>query len=249
MSNSTGEPVVSRPSSTSGWICFGCGCILGTAGYFLSNGRGPYCLNCFDQLSLSGEICWHEIEPEKIVPKLEFPAIKFQHDKCIIGVDPGSSGGGYAVLSLDGKVLYTGVFKNRSPHDFAEDLQEPGIGSVALVWLEKVHAMPGQGVVSMFSFGENFGMIQGVLATLKLPFELINPVEWQRLQGIKPRLKNNKKKGIIGESQTVWKNRLRAAAQRIFPNIKITLEIADALLIAEAARREYLHRIGDGTNV
>ena len=172
-------------------------------------------------------------------------SIKFQNNKCIIGVDPGSAGGGYAALSLDGQVIFTGAFKNRSPHDFALALQESGIGSVAFVWVEKVHAMPGQGVVSMFSFGRNFGMIEGVLAALQLRYEIIPPQDWQRLVGMKSRVKKNKKKNITGETGTEWKNRLKAMAQRLFPKIKITLDIADALLIAEAARREYLHRLGD----
>lgn len=166
-----------------------------------------------------------------------------KNENCIVGIDPGSASGSYAVLTLDGKVLFTGCFKKKSPHDFKNDMKLSIIGSIALVWVEKVGAMPGQGIVSAFHFAENFGMIQGVLATLEVPHEIIRPLEWQRLLGIKPRVKKNKKKGITGESTTEWKNRLKAVAQRLFPKMTITLQIADGLLIAEAARREYLARV------
>jgi crossover junction endodeoxyribonuclease RuvC len=44
--------------------------------------------------------------------------------------------------------------------------------------IEKVHAMPGQGVSSMFSFGRAAGIVEGVLAGLSVPFELIPPATW-----------------------------------------------------------------------
>jgi crossover junction endodeoxyribonuclease RuvC len=44
--------------------------------------------------------------------------------------------------------------------------------------IEKVHAMPGQGVSSMFSFGRAAGIVEGVLAGLSVSFELIPPATW-----------------------------------------------------------------------
>ena len=89
--------------------------------------------------------------------------------------------------------------------------------------IEKVHAMPGQGVTSMFTFGKWFG---GSLAALGAMFDgvrLVSPREWQKHYGMK------KEKG---ETSTSWKNRLKAKAQEIFPDNHITLKTADAVLIA-----------------
>jgi crossover junction endodeoxyribonuclease RuvC len=49
-----------------------------------------------------------------------------------------------------------------------------------VVYIEKVHAMPGQGVTSMFSFGEGYGGLKGVCATLGLPYNLVTPQAWKK---------------------------------------------------------------------
>jgi len=49
-----------------------------------------------------------------------------------------------------------------------------------LAVLERVGAMPGQGVSSMFKFGQAFGTVQGILAALKVPTHLVAPVTWKR---------------------------------------------------------------------
>lgn len=90
-----------------------------------------------------------------------------------IGCDPGKKGS-LAVLE-DGKVAvypfsedaYIAVLSAIDPHD-------------AVCCLEHVGAMPGQGVTSMFHFGENFGFIQGVLRAYKIPFELVRPQKWKK---------------------------------------------------------------------
>jgi hypothetical protein len=45
--------------------------------------------------------------------------------------------------------------------------------------LELVHAMPKQGIVSTFRFGETFGVLRGVLAACGIPLDLVRPQEWQ----------------------------------------------------------------------
>ena len=49
----------------------------------------------------------------------------------------------------------------------------------ALVVVEKVGAMPGQGVTSMFNFGMGYGMWVGMLAALGFPYELVAPQKWK----------------------------------------------------------------------
>jgi crossover junction endodeoxyribonuclease RuvC len=46
--------------------------------------------------------------------------------------------------------------------------------------VEKVHAMPKQGVTSVFSFGRSAGIIEGVLAALEIPRTYVTPAQWTR---------------------------------------------------------------------
>ena len=50
----------------------------------------------------------------------------------------------------------------------------------AIVVVEQVNAMPGQGVTSMFNFGQTFGAIKGVCAALKLPIFFVRPSKWKK---------------------------------------------------------------------
>ena len=49
-----------------------------------------------------------------------------------------------------------------------------------VVVVEQVNAMPGQGVTSMFNFGQTFGAIKGISATLKLPIFFVRPSKWKK---------------------------------------------------------------------
>jgi hypothetical protein len=96
--------------------------------------------------------------------------------------------------------------------------------------LEKVHSMPGQGVSSTFKFGQNFGFVRACMYMSGIPFELDTPQKWMKFYGMK------KKKE---ESKTDWKNRLKAKAQQLYPNIKITNDMSDAMLIARYCKFNY----------
>ena len=138
----------------------------------------------------------------------------------IIGINPGSSGG---IAWLVAGRAYT----CKMPSTVADLLEVMPRGTA---WIEQVHAMPGQGVTSMFTFGRNLGQIEGVLAALKIPHRYVSPAKWQKEFGL---LRKSKAELIRDK-----KNRHKAEAQRLFPHIKITHAIADALLIAEYGRRQ-----------
>ena len=95
---------------------------------------------------------------------------------------------------------------------------------VKFAYLEKVHSMPGQGVVSTFSFGENFGWWQGVLGSLGIPYTTIRPQDWM-------------KKYSLQKSSASDKPGLEVA-RKLFPEAPLRLKKhhnrADALLIARA---------------
>ena len=107
----------------------------------------------------------------------------------IIGIDPGLSGA-IAILQ-DSKVL--SIFdipvmsegkKNKRQLNSAllVSLLRENIDNneeVAVV-VEQVNAMPGQGVTSMFNFGQTFGAIKGICAALELPIFFVRPSKWKK---------------------------------------------------------------------
>ena len=157
-----------------------------------------------------------------------------------LGIDPGLSGG-IALISADG--IAQAFQMPKTEGDLAR-LFEQRIrpAQVSYCLLERVHAFPDSGVSGMFRFGRNTGLLIGLLLAHKIPFEEMEPRTWQKALGIPPRMKKPRKpKPMIKyrpeETKTEFKNRLKAKAQALFPGIDITLATADALLIAEVARR------------
>lgn len=119
----------------------------------------------------------------------------------VIGIDPGLSGGiavidnGHILAIHKMPVVKSGTKKVIDPHGFAEMLKEYDDCAVAVI--EKVHAMPGQGVSSMFNFGMGFGILQGALAALSIPTLFATPQTWQKgiFNGIDAKL--GKKRSIV----------------------------------------------------
>jgi hypothetical protein len=99
--------------------------------------------------------------------------------------------------------------------------------------LEQVHSFPKEGVASAFKFGANYGMLVMALTAADIRWEPVAPSKWQREFGL---VIPGKKK----LTDTQKKNLHKAAAQRLFPGLKITHAIADALLIAEWGRRVFV---------
>ena len=108
----------------------------------------------------------------------------------IIGIDPGLTGA-IAILEdkkvinlLDMPVMAEGK-KNKRQLNSAQLVniikentfkKEEEI----VVVVEQVNAMPGQGVTSMFNFGQTFGAIKGVCAALELPIYFVRPSKWKK---------------------------------------------------------------------
>jgi crossover junction endodeoxyribonuclease RuvC len=107
----------------------------------------------------------------------------------IIGIDPGLSGA-IAILEnnkvlniFDIPVMSEGK-KNKKQLNSAllVSLLKENINNkedVAVV-VEQVNAMPGQGVTSMFNFGQTFGAIKGICAALDLPIFFVRPSKWKK---------------------------------------------------------------------
>ena len=107
----------------------------------------------------------------------------------IIGIDPGLSGGiavleNNQVLSIFDMPVMSEGKKNKRQLNSAQlvTLIKENIKSsedVAVI-VEQVNAMPGQGVTSMFNFGQTFGAIKGVCAALGLPIFFVRPSKWKK---------------------------------------------------------------------
>jgi len=100
-----------------------------------------------------------------------------------------------------------------------------------MIGLEKVNAMPGQGVKSMFSFGERYGELQGMLQTLELGYVLVRPTEWQKACKVKPK---SGKKGIHSVISKIYPK-----AELVGPRGGIIDGRCDALSIAHYLRGKY----------
>lgn len=141
-----------------------------------------------------------------------------------MGIDPGQKGG-YAMIDGDRVTV-----KPWDDLNFVQDVRQLS-GERVLAAVEKVGAMPGQGVTSMFSFGTSYGFIQGVLTAFEIAYQLIPPRKWKAEYG----LLNTEKQASVD------------VARRLFPGVglrptgrsrKDSDGMSDALLMAEYARRK-----------
>ena len=145
-----------------------------------------------------------------------------------LAIDPGASGG-FAWRSTDnnevkilrmpeteGDVL---SFLRRFKHTAYTVFMEEVGGYVG-------KAQPGS---AMFKFGRHTGFLIGAIMALEIRLEMVRPQKWQSPLGV----------GTSSScaSKTVWKNKLKALAQRKFPNVPVTLAVSDALLILDFAER------------
>ena len=109
----------------------------------------------------------------------------------IIGIDPGISGS--ICFFEDGKILeviempvMTEGKKNKKQvngaqiyNEFLKRINKKKDNEVRVV-IEQVSAMPGQGVTSMFNFGQSFGILKGICAAMQLPVFFIRPAKWKK---------------------------------------------------------------------
>ena len=109
----------------------------------------------------------------------------------IIGIDPGISG---SICFLDnGKILdviempiMTDGKKNKKQvngsqvyNEVTKRIKQFEKNQIRVV-IEHVSAMPGQGVTSMFNFGQSFGILKGICTAMQLPMYFVRPAKWKK---------------------------------------------------------------------
>ena len=109
----------------------------------------------------------------------------------IIGIDPGISGS--ICFFEDGKILeviempvMTEGKKNKKQvngaqiyNEFLKRINKKKDDKIRVV-IEQVSAMPGQGVTSMFNFGQSFGILKGICSAMQLPMFFVRPAKWKK---------------------------------------------------------------------
>ena len=158
----------------------------------------------------------------------------------IIGIDPGISGS--ICFFEEGKILdvlemptMTDGKKNKKQvngaqiyNEFSNRINKKKDDEVRVV-IEQVSAMPGQGVTSMFNFGQSFGVLKGICSAMQLPVYFVRPAKWKKYFNL-----------INSE-----KDASRTRAIEIFPYFSSNLSKkkdsnkADAILIASYFHETY----------
>jgi crossover junction endodeoxyribonuclease RuvC len=154
----------------------------------------------------------------------------------IIGIDPGKTGG-IAVLAEDWYDVYPiplagDEIDMTSIYSSLRLAIEPSRSDQHIAaFIEKVGAMPGQGVSSMFSFGFTTGALHGIIASLGIPRYMVTPQAWKK---------------VVLEGTSKDKNAAIEYCRRAYPFISLLATdrskvchtgMADAICIAEYGRR------------
>ena len=109
----------------------------------------------------------------------------------IIGIDPGISGSicffknGEIKDVIDMPIMTEGK-KNKKQvngsqifNEISKRIKEIDKKDIKVV-IEQVSAMPGQGVTSMFNFGQSFGILKGICSAMQLPMYFVRPLKWKK---------------------------------------------------------------------
>ena len=113
----------------------------------------------------------------------------------IIGIDPGISGS--VCFFEDGKILEVVEMptmvegkKNKKQvngaqiyNEISKKISQIDKKNIRVV-IEQVSAMPGQGVTSMFNFGQSFGILKGICSAMQLPMYFVRPAKWKKYFGL-----------------------------------------------------------------
>lgn len=148
-----------------------------------------------------------------------------------IGIDPGKTGG--LALIEDETVMSvmpmpeTARELARTLADWRDEARDNSI--LLMTYVEKAQAMPKNGSVSMFNYGQHMGEIIGILTTLEMSFILVPPATWSKKMHA----------GVTASPDT--KKRSRIAVERLYPDLKLLATerskkphegMVDAVLIA-----------------
>ena len=144
-----------------------------------------------------------------------------------IGLDPGKKGA-MAIIECSDKIESVKIIPFE-PSDYISALKRY---SGATVCIEQVHSLPREGVKSVWSFGQTYGWLLGVMDALGVSYQVVPPNKWKREYSL---LRTEKKQSI-------------EVCKRLFPSVSLkrtercktdSSDFADALLLCEYGRRHF----------
>lgn len=149
-----------------------------------------------------------------------------------IGIDPGANGG-IALITVEpsAETVEAIPYDSEKLVNICFEIANTTGELKIITCLEKVGAMPGQGVTSMFNFGKNVGFIEGVLSANYIPYQTVPPQKWKKEYSIS----SDKNKSI-------------EVCKKLFPNVNLKRTercakdhdgMVEALLLAEYGRRNF----------
>lgn len=154
--------------------------------------------------------------------------------EIVIAIDPGASGA-LCVMDINHLAISFTDFKDKNILGYISELllivHNQDMYTIKAIIVEKVASMHGQGVKSVFSFGQRLGEIEGMLQTLGLGYIFVRPQEWQKVCGIPTK---SGKKGIY---ETI--SRIYPDAELLGPQGGLKDGRCDALSMAHYARKTY----------
>lgn len=148
-----------------------------------------------------------------------------------LGVDPGQKGG-LSAINDKNQVVFAVELSRSNLVNYLGSVKKYANGDGVIACVEKVGAMPGQGVTSMFNFGKDAGFIEGVLESFGIPYQLVPPATWKKEFSL---IHKDKKDSI-------------QVCKQLFPGINLLPTerckkesdgIAESALIALYARRRF----------
>lgn len=145
-----------------------------------------------------------------------------------IGIDPGADGA-LAWLTAHGEIVQV---RDMPAHmEEVRDWLVTPCPVPLFVVIEAQQAMPGQGVTSMFSLGQRYGLLTGLLVGLQIPHQAVRPQAWMKAMGIPPKAD---KKAHVERALSLF-----PTAEVKGPRGGMKDGRADALLLAEFGRRTH----------
>lgn len=148
-----------------------------------------------------------------------------------LGADPGKQGA-IAVLDPRGAPLLLMRWSKHDVLDVQGALRALCVGLRIVGVIESVSSSPQMGRASAFTFGKEYGSMRATLVLSGVALYERTPQTWQKHQRCS-------KAHTKATSQADHKRALVALAKERFPGVKVTADLADALLIAEFCRQEY----------
>ena len=113
----------------------------------------------------------------------------------IIAIDPGISGSicffedGQIIEVIEMPTMTDGTKKKKQVNgaqiynEISQKINQKDKQNIRVV-IEQVSAMPGQGVTSMFNFGQSFGILKGICSAMQLPMYFVRPSKWKKYFGL-----------------------------------------------------------------